>query len=275
MGLHEAAEGILSVVNANMIRGIRRVSVERGYDPREFILVPFGGAGPMHGVELAQALNMKEIVVPPHPGISSAVGMLSADVRHDYVQTHIAVSRNADIGRIQSIFEDMEAQGTEQLGREGFSGPSVLVIRSADMRYIRQSYELSVPVQGGALTGKGLSAITEDFHELHEKAYGYARNAEAVEFVNLRVVVLGRLPEFRVKKRAARTQGAPEGVGTREIYFSGRPLEAPIDVRDLLPEGVEILGPAIVEQMDSTIVVLPDYQAVSDRYGNLIVRGKA
>ena len=229
----------------------------------------------MHGVELAQALNMKEIAVPPHPGIASAVGMLSADVRHDYVQTHIAVSRDADDGRIQSIFEDMEAQGTEQLGREGFSGPSGVLIRSADMRYIRQSYELSVPVQGGSLTGNDLAAITEDFHRLHEKAYGYARNAEAVEFVNLRVVALGRLPEFRVKKRAARTQRALEAIGTREVYFAGRTVRSPIYVRDLLPEGVEIRGPAIVEQMDSTIVVLPGYRAVADRYGNLIIRGKA
>ncbi len=274
IGLYEAAEGIISVVDANMIRGIRRVSVERGYDPREFILVPFGGAGPMHGVELAQALNMKEIVVPSHPGISSAVGMLSADVRHDYVQTHIAVSRDTDVNRIRAVFEDMEAQGTEQLGREGFSGPSVVLIRSADMRYIRQSYELSVPVKEGALSGQDLAAITEDFHRLHEKAYGYARNTEAVEFVNLRVVVLGRLPEFRAKKRAARAQRAPEPIGEREVTFAGQPMRTPVYLRDSLPEGMETPGPAIVEQMDSTIVVLPDYRAVADRYGNLIIRGK-
>jgi N-methylhydantoinase A len=228
----------------------------------------------MHGVELAHALNMKEIVVPPHPGISSAVGMLSADVRHDYVQTHIAVSREADARQIQSIFEDMEAQGTEQLGREGFSGPSVVLIRSADMRYIRQSYELSVPVQGGALTGDDLAAITEGFHGLHEKAYGYARNTEAVEFVNLRVVALGRLPEFRVKKRTARKQRVLEAVGTREVYFAGQPVQAPVYLRDSLPEAVEIPGPAIVEQMDSTVLVLPGYRAEADRYGNLLIRAR-
>ena len=198
--------------------------------------------------------------------------MLSADVRHDYVQTHIAVSRDADVSRIQAVFDNMEAQGAEQLGREGFSGPSVVLIRSADMRYIRQSYELSVPVQGGALTGNDLAAITEDFHRLHEKAYGYARDTEAVEFVNLRVVTLGRLPEFRVKKRGARTQRALEAVGTREVYFAGRTVRSPIYVRDLLPEGVEIHGPAIVEQMDSTILLLPGYRAVADRYGNLLIR---
>jgi N-methylhydantoinase A len=271
IGLHEAAEGILSVVNANMIRGIRRVSVERGYDPREFILVPFGGAGPMHGVDLAQALNMKEIVVPPHPGISSAVGMLSADLRHDYVQTHIAVSLEADVGRIQSIFEDMEAQGREQLGREGFSGSSVVLIRSADMRYIRQSYELSVPVRAGTLTGSDLAAITDDFHRLHDKAYGYAREAEAVEFVNLRVVALGKLPEFQVVKRTVEARRALESAGTREVTFAGRPVEAPIYLREALPEAVEIHGPAIIEQLDSTIVVPPEYRAKADRYGNLLI----
>ena len=226
----------------------------------------------MHGADLAQALNMKEIVVPPHPGISSAVGMLSADVRHDYVQTHIAVSREADAGQIQSIFEDMEARGTKQLAREGFSGPSVALARSADMRYIRQSYELSVPVRGGVLTGNDLAAIAEDFHRLHEKAYGYARNTEAVEFVNLRVVALGRLPEFRAEKRTTQSPRALESVGRREVYFAGQPVQSPIYLREHLPDGAEILGPAIVEQMDSTIVVLPDYRAVADRYGNLLIR---
>jgi N-methylhydantoinase A len=262
----------VSVVNANMIRGIRRVSVERGYDPREFVLVPFGGAGPMHGVELAQALNMKEIAVPAHPGISSAVGMLSADVRHDYVQTHIAVSREADVNRIQSIFDDMEALGTGQLGREGFSRPSVELIRSADMRYVRQSYELSVPVKAGALTRPDLAAITEGFHDLHEKAYGYARRREAVEFVNLRVVALGKLPEFHAKPRVAETRRGAEPTDVREVYFHGGAVKSPVYLRDTLPEGVEIAGPAVVEQMDSTVVVLPDYRAVQDRYGNLLIR---
>jgi len=272
LDVYQAAEGIISVVNANMIRGIRRVSVERGYDPREFVLVPFGGAGPMHGVELAQALNMKEIAVPAHPGISSAVGMLSADVRHDYVRTHISVSENANANQIQSIFEDMEAQGKEQLGREGFHGPSVVLSRSADMRYIRQSYELSVPVQGGALTGQDLATIAEAFHNLHKKAYGYARKTEAAEFVNLRVVALGKLPEFRVKQKTSKTGKDPEPIHIRDVTFGGRPLKTPVYSRDSLSDGVEIQGPAIVEQMDSTIALLPDYKAVSDRFGNLLIR---
>jgi N-methylhydantoinase A len=197
--------------------------------------------------------------------------MLSADVRHDYVQTHIAVSRQADVGRIQSVFEDMETQGREQLGREGFSGASVVLIRSADMRYIRQSYELSVPVRGGTLTGSDPAAITDDFHRLHEKAYGYAREAEAVEFVNLRVVALGRLPAFRTVESAAEDRRTLEPAGVREVYFAGRPVRAPVYLRNALPEAVEIRGPAIIEQLDSTIVVPPAYRAEADRYGNLLI----
>jgi N-methylhydantoinase A len=197
--------------------------------------------------------------------------MLSADVRHDYVRTHISVSQNADVSRIQSIFEDMEAQGTQQLGREGFPDSSRALVRSADMRYIRQSYELSVPVQGGALTGPDLEALTETFHDLHERAYGYARNGEAVEFVNLRVVALGRLPEFRVKTKTSETGKDPEPIHLREVTFGGRAVKTPVYSRGSLPEGVEIQGPAIVEQMDSTITVLPDYRAVSDPFGNLLI----
>jgi N-methylhydantoinase A len=140
------------------------------------------------------------------------------------------------------------------------------------MRYIRQSYELPVPVKGRALTGRDLAAITEDFHKIHEKAYGYARNTEAVEFVNLRVVALGKLPVFRAAKRTAQAQAAPKPAGSREVCFHGRPVESPIYVRDRLPDGIAINGPAIVEQMDSTIVVLPGYEAAADRYGNLIIR---
>ena len=140
------------------------------------------------------------------------------------------------------------------------------------MRYLRQSYELPVPVREGALTGPALATITVDFHRLHEKAYGYARNTEAVEFVNLRVVALGKLPEFRAAKRAAKTPRTPEPVGTREVCFAGRPVTSPVYVRDRLHEGIAINGPAIVEQMDSTIVLLPGYRAEADPYGNLIIR---
>jgi len=225
----------------------------------------------MHGVELAQALDMREIAVPAHPGISSAVGMLSADVRHDYVRTLIAVCQNADVDRIRSTVEGMESQGAAQLEREGFAGREVLLIRSADMRYVRQSYELSVPVKGGSLGRSDLAVIEESFHRLHESAYGYARQGEAVEFVNLRVVALGKLPPFRAGQRPRRTGKTPQAIDVRKVYFRGRAFRTPVYSRNALPEGAAIPGPAIIEQMDATIVVPPDYRAVADRTGNLFL----
>ncbi|MBW2057735.1 MAG: hydantoinase/oxoprolinase family protein [Deltaproteobacteria bacterium] len=272
MGLQEAAEGIISVVNANMIRGIRRVSVEKGYDPREFTLVPFGGAGPMHGVELARALNMKEVVIPAYPGIASAFGMLSADVRHDFVQTHICRTEAVDVGLLVSIFKEMEGRALEQLKREGFSGSSVLLMRSADMRYVRQAYELSVPVKGGSLGPRDVSRVVERFHGLHEKAYGYARRRESVEFVNLRVVALGKLPELCLTERTPPLRETAAPVDRRDVFFEGAAVETPVYLRDDLVQGQEISGPAVIEQMDSTILVPPQYQAVADRYGNLSIR---
>ena len=270
--LLKAAEGIITVVNANMIRGIRRVSVEQGYDPREFTLVPFGGAGPLQGVELAQALNMKEIVIPPHPGIASAFGMLSADVRHDFVQTYISVTKEMDVDHLISIFRDMEDQGMKQLIREGFTDKSVVLIRSADMRYIRQAYELAVPIKDGTLKQNDIPAIANSFHDLHEKAYGYTRKKEAVEFVNLRVVALGKLPEFQLTERISSSKEALRPIEYREVFFEGSALKTPIYLRDHLHCGQEISGPAIIEQMDSTTVIFPKYQAAIDQYGNLLIR---
>ena len=270
--VERAAEGIIAVINANMIRGIRRVSVEKGYDPREFSLVAFGGAGPLHAVELAQALNMTNIIIPQYPGIASAFGMLSADVRHDYVQTYIAVSNNVDAKRLQSIYQHMEKQGIHQLSNEGFSDQSIIMNRYADLRYVRQAYELQVPLKNGTLTTKDISLVAESFHAQHERNYGYARRNEPVEFVNLRLVALGKLPEMQPAKTISKGKKALEPIDYREVFFEGTsPLKTAIYKREHLHKGQQILGPAIVEQLDSTIVIFPTYQAVTDSYGNLLI----
>jgi len=269
--LLKAAEGIIAVVNANMIRGIRRVSVERGYDPRDFALVPFGGAGPLHGVELAQALNMTRVIVPTHPGIASAFGMLSADVRHDYVQTFIRVADQVEVSRLEAIYAEMEAQAAVQLDREGFSGPAAELSRLADMRYVGQSYELSIPLPGGRIDGRVIASLAEQFHQSHERAYGYARNGEAVEFVNLRLVALGKLPQSELAGEWPRGQGEPEPVGRRPVVFDGRALDTAVYQRSRLSQGQPLPGPAVVEQLDSTIVIPPDYRALIEPRGNMII----
>ncbi len=274
--LLKAAEGIIQVVNANMVRGIRRVSVERGYDPRNFALVPFGGAGPMHGVALARELNMPKVIVPANPGIASAFGMLSADVRHDYVQTHIITADDADIDRIEGLFADMESNGSTQLKREGFTGSSAVLLRYADMRYSRQAYELSIPITETKLTREGIESLEKRFHHSHQAAYGYARENEPVEFVNLRVVALGKLPGIRASEAGSGPSDPPEPIHRRRVVFDGNPMETAIYSRDSLLEGFTVSGPAVVEQLDSTIVIPPDYLAAADRYGNLIIsRGES
>lgn len=272
MDVRRAAEGIIAVMNANMVRGIRRVSVEKGYDPREFTLVPFGGAGPLHGVELAQALNMLKIVVPPHPGIASAFGMLSADVRHDYVQTHITTIDKANVEAMQAIFDSLEQEGEEQLRREGFGDSAIRLERHADIRYARQAYELPVTMAGGPLSLTRLTEAAEAFHREHERTYGHARRDEPVEFVNLRVVAWGKLPETGLDAGMRSQWASPEPIARREVVFlEAEPVSTPVYQRGALPEGRIVEGPAVFEQLDSTILVFPGYEAVSDQYGNLLI----
>jgi N-methylhydantoinase A len=140
------------------------------------------------------------------------------------------------------------------------------------MRYIRQAYELSVPVKGGHLNKEDILSTAEGFHGLHERTYGYARRKEAVEFVNLRVVALGKLPEFHLKEEKIHSTKGPEPIDHREVFFEAESLKTSIYHRDHLFQGQQLLGPAIVEQMDSTIVIFPNYEAMSDRYGNLLIR---
>lgn len=269
--LMQAAEGIIAVVNANMIRGIRRVSVEKGYDPRDFSLVPFGGAGPLHGVELAMALNMVRVAIPAHPGIASAFGMLSADVRHDYVQTLIINSNQVAGDRLDAIYHDLEVQGQAQLAREGFKGEAVSLSRFADMRYAGQSYELTLPVPEGMISAKVLDSLYKRFHQTHQQSYGYAREGELIEFVNFRVVAKGKLPRSRLTDNwpAGQKQSTPADI--RTVWFQGQGMGTPFYERSHLVKDQIISGPAIVEQLDSTIVIPPGFQAAVDALGNIII----
>ena len=274
LNLLQAAEGIIRVVNAIMVRGIRRVSVERGYDPRDFALIPFGGAGPLHGADLAEALSMDRIIIPAHPGIGSAFGMLSADVRHDYVKTLITLVAETDHKQVEGLFAEMEAQAVNQLNREGFSGETVILERKVDMRYLRQAYELTVPLIETPFSPEVVPQLVQRFHDMHRHAYGYARDEEPVEIVNLRLVALGKLPGLKLQTREFCDDSQPKPFATRPVYFGGLPLETAIYQRDTLKPGQVVPGPAIIEQLDSTVVVTPTFSAECDPYGNLILNRK-
>ena len=269
--LVKAAEGIITVVNANMVRGIRRVSVEKGYDPRDFALVAFGGAGPLHGVELANALNMKRVIVPLYPGIASAFGMLSADVRHDYVQTRIAVADQLNLEELDALYREMESHAFRQLATEGFQGPTAELSRRVDMRYLGQSYELTIAAPSGPLTPSTISSLIEDFHRSHEQAYGYARQGEKVEVVNLRLVALGRLPRSEIAGEWPSAGTPPQPVDHRPVFFQGRFHRTPVYQRSHLLQRQPLSGPVIIEQLDSTTVVPPGCRAAVEPGGNILI----
>jgi N-methylhydantoinase A len=274
LDLLKAAEGIIRVINANMVRGIRRVSVEKGYDPRDFSLIPFGGAGPLHGVDIAEALNMNRVIVPVHPGIGSAFGMLAADVRHDYVKTHISEANALDHKQVEHSFNQMESQAKAQLRKEGFSCDLVVLNRLVDMRYARQAYELTVPQTAKAFTPQAVSGLLQRFHEMHQRAYGYARDKEPVEIVNLRLVALGKLPGINLQAEALVDVPELKPSGIRTVYFKGQPYDTEIYQRDNMMPGQRVPGPAIVEQLDSTVVITPAFMAECDPYGNMILNRK-
>jgi N-methylhydantoinase A len=269
--LVKAAEGIITVVNANMVRGIRRVSVEKGYDPRDFALVAFGGAGPLHGVELAKAMSMKRVIVPLYPGIASAFGMLSADVRHDYVRTRIEVTDQLNLEELNTLYREMEAHAVRQLAVEGFHGSKVELLRRVDMRYVGQSYELSIPVPAGPITAEIISTLIGDYHRSHEQAYGYARQGEKVEVVNLRIVALGKLPRSEIVGKWPSQGTPPQPVDHRPVLFDGQFHRTPIYQRDHLLQGRPLAGPVIVEQLDSTTVVPPGCRAAVEPGGNILI----
>lgn len=270
----EAAAGIIKVVNANMVRGIRVVSVEKGYDPREFSLVAFGGAGPIHGVEMAEELGMPEVIVPKNPGINSALGMLIADVRHDYVQTYVKNIDELTVEMLTEIFTELEQQGKEQLAQEGFKLSDMIFLRSADMRYHGQAYEIPIPITGGPLTIQEIQKAKESFNMEHEKAYGYQRKKEIVEIVNLRLVAIGKLPQMKLIKETKIKQSVLEAADYRNVYYQDRFLRTPIYNRKMLNSGTVLNGPAIIEQLDSTTVIFPDQQATVDDFGNILIKLK-
>ncbi len=275
MSVEEAASGIIRVVNANMVRGISVSSTEKGYDVREFALLPFGGAGPLHAVELALDLGMKRVVVPPYAGTLSALGLLAANTRHDYVATLAKAQHDLDPAELLAAFQDMEARGRAQLRAQNVPDEQVEIAWSADIRYAGQSYELNTPVaRRDTLTAEDVHEVIDRFHELHHRIYAYGSKEETVEFINLRVAAIGRVPE--VALAVSERSGADAGVarkGTRPVYFptAGGFVDTVVYERDLLRPGHTVRGPALIEEMASTTVITPGAAGTVDGYGNIVV----
>ena len=266
LSLEEAASGIIAVANANMIQAIRTLSVERGHDIRGFSLLAFGGAGPVYAAYMARELGMAEVIAPRHPGVFAASGLLMTDLRHTAQaawQAPLAGVMAKDIAaRLQALRAELE----EELTRDGVQSDQRYFRYMADMRCVGQFHRLSIPLTAPPANGAAgewwdAAKLAADFHAAHDKAYGHADAAVPVEFVNLRAEGFGRVPKPPAAAGARRgVHGAPQPIARRRVYMDRANgwIDTAIYRRDDLRRGHIIPGPAIAEQRDSTILVLPD-----------------
>lgn len=274
LSVAQAAAGIIRLVDANMVKGISVNSIEKGYDPREFALIAFGGAGPLHAVSLAWEMGMKKVIVPPFPGNLSALGLLVSDTRHDFVVTLAKTSREIVPRMLGSIFSQLEKKGRRQLEEEDIEEKDMRFLWFADMRYEGQSYELNTPVDRKPVFGeREFAATLARFHRLHKKVYAYSSLEEGIEFVNLRVTAIGKSPAVRLKPGAMAGPSPKAAVkGRRPVYFHGLGyVETAIYERDLLKSGNQVKGPAIVEELASGTVLLPGSVGLIDAYSNIVI----
>jgi N-methylhydantoinase A len=277
LDLTAAAAGILRVANANMTRGIRVVSIERGHDPRGLTLVPFGGAGPMHGSPLARELSIPRLLVPPTPGILCALGMLVADLRHDLVRTHLAPHADLSAEAARAVLDPMLDEARHLLAADRVPEARQRIEMRVDMRYIGQSYELPLPL--AAFTDADWTGLAPAFHAEHRRRFGHCDPQAPIEIVSFAVTATGLIdtPELPRPPTGAREPPPEARSGTRRVYFetetpsSGEWLEAPVWHREALLAGNEIAGPAIVEEISATTVLYPGDRARVDPIGSLIV----
>lgn len=274
LGVEEAAEGVIAVAMAHVVRALRRVSVERGVDPSDYTLVAFGGAGPLHAGRLLREMRLGAVVVPTHPGLFSAAGLVAADLRIDESQTVLRVLRPEGLDELVGWYRDATRRIVAQLREDGIPRSRIRLVGSVDCRYLGQGYELSVPLRG--LGKVALARLAEDFHELHARTYGHVNREEAVEVVTLRLSGFGALPR---PASAPIPTGAPEPVrdaivGRRDVVLPGgwRRRRVPILRRERLRARNRVAGPAIIEEMDSTTLILPGQEAKVDRFGNLWIQ---
>jgi N-methylhydantoinase A len=274
MSALDTAAGIIRIVNENMAAALRMKTIQRGLDPRHFLLSAFGGAGPLQGAELARILSIPQVIVPPNPGVTSAAGLLTSDLRYDVSQSVLRALSAVDGAQLEQQLRAAEDGLREQLRADGCTDDQIDVDWAADLRYHGQSYELKVPIAGRELSAESIAALREAFHADHLKEFGHSFPAMEIELVNLRLTGIGRLPHL--------THTEVSGGSLADAHL--RDVEVGFDVggtvervttavyeREELPVGQDIPGPAIVVQVDSTTLVPPGASFQRDTIGNLLI----
>jgi N-methylhydantoinase A len=274
LDLMRTAQGIISVVTANMARAIRVISVQRGHDPRDYTLVAFGGAGPLHAARLAKELDIGRILVPGSPGILCAMGLLLTDLRADFATTELLGLTKDALAPMAAAFRRLSAQAQAWFEAEGIPSGARRITRTVDMRYAGQNYELPVALPDGEFGAGTLDELMRGFAAAHERMYGFTADDEPVQLVTYRLEASGIVPKAALQPEAEVGADASAAiVGAREVWLPEADgfVRCPVYDRDRLRHGNRFTGPAIVEQMDATTVVLPGMAARSDAYRNLIL----
>ena len=273
LDVDQTAAGIVEIADNNMAGAMRAVSIGRGLDPKDFALVAFGGAGPMHACALASLLGIPRVIVPPTPGVLSTYGLLFTDLRSDYVQTFVHSGSSPSANEVSEAYSRMERQAREWLDGEGVSRQAGRVSRSADLRYQHQGWEITVDIPDGPVTDVTLAAMIDNFHELHERLYTFNLPQANVDLVNLRVSATGAIPRHEMSRLPDGSDSSTSPTATRAVMFSRADgyVDTAIYDREMLGVGATVHGPAVIEQSDTTTLLAPAFDARVDSYGNLVV----
>jgi N-methylhydantoinase A len=264
----QVCAAIVEIANANMLKMLRIVSVEQGYDPQEFCLIASGGSGPVHAVELAEELGIHEVIAPPAPGLLSSQGLLSADIRYDFRRTYVATVAQTSMSDLAALIGELRRDGERSLATYRLPADRIEFMLAADMRYRGQAYEIRVALLE-SFGDSARDAIVESFHVAHERLYGRRHEGGEVQFVNLSLTVIGRVRAVRHPRLPDSVNDA-QPIGRARTWFRGEAFDAcPTYDRDTLCAGHRLAGPAIIAGQDSTVVVPPDWTAVCDAFGNL------
>lgn len=268
----KAAEGIIDVVNSNMIRAIKFVSVQKGYDPRDFALVAFGGAGGLHAGKLAEDLEIPRVIIPYSPGTFCALGLVLSDIKCDRVHSRLLTREQINSDLLNEIYISLDRQGIDELDKQDVAEDNRVLIRTCDMRYFGQAFEISVPMPFKHLDDLDIENMIEKFHNLHEQAYGHCMKEDPIEFVNYRVSAIGTFakPDLMENAKKISFKGNKERV-TGTAVFGGKEYDVSVINRDSLNIGDKIVGPAIIAEMGATSVVYPNHTAEIDELKNIVM----
>lgn len=272
----KTAEGILTLMNNNMANAIREKTIQKGEDPREFSLVAFGGAGPLHAVEVARILNIPEVIIPLYPGINSATGLLTTDLKYDVTKTEFMLSNGMDHRQLNNDVKNLKAQLTEQLKKDGVPNSKIQVKTHADCRYVGQGYELNIDLPEGSLNEHNMKEAFDKFHNTHELEYGHKFLESTIEIVNIRVTGIGEMPKIKkptsIQNSTLEKALIKKGEAIFNVNGDLKKVETNFYQRNLIPSEMDIYGPCIVFQKDTTTVIPPYASAKVEENGNMIIK---